>query len=249
MQRKYIFLIIGIVIAALLAGGMVWYGSNIRIDEQYASKEVQESEKSELQEPEKIRSDETQQQKKFVTNVDPDVNHWQTKETETFRVKFPKEWYWLELAPEKSGYYGSHIISNNPDFPLVQYPDIEIFTGSNYSLIFTNDSEVVVTIRGWSTGDEGTPQQSIDSEIRRVKEDVNPSATCEFPYLSNRKSVPLTAYCSFINEDHQNVQTYYIAYNKTTFGFTARTTEHNAVQKDILEKIARSFTVKDDSFN
>jgi hypothetical protein len=49
----------------------------------------------------------------FVTDVDPDVSHWQTKETEFFTIKFPKEWYWLES-----------VITNNPNFEIDRYTDI-----------------------------------------------------------------------------------------------------------------------------
>lgn len=184
------------------------------------------------------------------TTIDPDVNHWQTKETETFSVKFPKEWYWIDLAPEKPGYYGSHVISNNPDFPLAKYSDIGIFTGGKYPLVLTNDAEIVVTDLGWSTEDAGSPQKSIDASVNTSKEyAADPSEVCA--KSSPPGVVPATAFCSFIDEEnHQKVQTYLIAYNITTFAFTARTMENNtAMQKSILEKIAKSFTVKDKSFN
>ena len=47
-----------------------------------------------------------EKQPRFVIDVDPDVSHWQTKETEFFKIKFPKEWYWIEsdLKEPTSGY-------------------------------------------------------------------------------------------------------------------------------------------------
>ena len=49
----------------------------------------------------------------FVTDVDPDVSHWQTKETKTFTIKFPKEWHWIEFPGyDDQGRGGSHVISN-----------------------------------------------------------------------------------------------------------------------------------------
>lgn len=177
-----------------------------------------------------------------------DIDHWQTKDMGSFSVKFPKEWYWLEVVDEKPGYFGSRVISNNPDFPLEKYSDIGIFTGGDYSMVFSDDTEVVVTDRGWPTDNAGSPRKSLDSEIRRIKEYINPSAVCE--YLSNPQSVPATAYCSFMNNAGQRIQTYYLAYNMTGFAFTSRTTENNAaMMRDILEMIAKSFTVKAKSFN
>jgi hypothetical protein len=184
----------------------------------------------------------------FVTDVDMYIDHWQTKDVGSFSVRFPKEWYWVEVPPEKPGYYGYRVISNNPGFPLDKYQDIGIFTGDDYPLVFSDDTELVVTDRGWPTENSGSPRKSLDSEMRRIKEDVNPLAACE--YLSDPRSVPAAAYCSFVNSVGQRIQTYYLAYNMTTFAFTSRTTENNAARmKDILEMIARSFTVKNKSFN
>ncbi len=213
--------------------------------------------------------DESQRQEEFVVDVDPDMNHWQTKETEFFTIKFPKEWYWLESDPTKHGYPSdsgrSRIITNNPNFNIDRYADISIFTGGEYLLTSTsegiksmslplNDTEIVITNKGWSTGDAGNPEESIKSVVRgltELRKNIDKSATCE--RLSRPGIVPATAYCSFSDVNGQKVQTYYASYHLTTFAFTARTAEGNVSTveniKTILEKITKSLTVKDPSFN
>ena len=187
---------------------------------------------------------------KFVTDVDPDVSHWQTKETEFFTIKFPKEWYWMESDLEKTGYH-SEVITNNPHFDIDKYADIGIFTGGVYPLILTNDRQVIITTTSASTEDAGSPQDSINAIVNTPREYApDPSEVCK--QISSSGNVPVTAFCSFTDRDHnQKVQTYSIAYNTTTFSFSARTTENNdaTVMESILEKIAKSFTIKDKSFN
>jgi len=238
-MKKYILSTLVVLVAILALGGWLWYGKQKENQLQMEQKQ-QETRNTTQTAP---------QETSFVTNVDSDVNHWQTKETEFFSIKFPKEWYWLETPPEKPGYFGANAISNNPNFPLLKYSDIGMATASDYSpLVLTNDTEVVVTDHGWPTSNSGTPLDSINWQIERVKKDVNPNGKCDA--IGNVKNGPLTAYCSFVTENHQKVQTYYIAYNTMTFAFTARTTEKNtSVNKDLLEKIAKNFIVKSKSFN
>lgn len=185
------------------------------------------------------------------TTIDPDVNHWQTKETEFFTIKFPKEWYWLESNPRETGYH-SMVITNNANFPIGKFPDIAVFIGSNDSPFTVKDrSELALSFTNlWPTTQSydsknltrNPVQQSLDSKARQIKDYVGFSVTCF--YLSEHKAVSAVMYCSFVDKNHQKVQTYYIANNKVTIAFTARTTEDTTVRKDILDEIAKSVVLK-----
>lgn len=183
--------------------------------------------------------------------IDPNVDHWQTKETEAFSIKFPKEWYWMESDPTKHGYPSnsgrSYVITNNPDFDIDKYSDIGIFSGGDYPVILTSDSEVVISHGGWATTNAGTPRDFMEGELKRVKEDVNHFAKCH--YVSDIYSIPLTAFCSFVDEkNNQKVDTYYISYEKLSLGFTSRTTTKNTLELEpILGEIARSYALKNAS--
>lgn len=188
----------------------------------------------------------------FVTDIDPDVNHWQTKETEFFTITFPKEWYWLESDLVKTGYH-SQVITNNPNFDIDKYSDIGVFTGGNYRIVSENgeseplllrDAEIIISTNGLGsvTSNTGTSYEFMTSEIKSVR-DVYKSAECY--YTSDITNIPLTAYCSYIDQNSQRVETYYISNEKHTFVFTSRTVRsNNLILKDTLEKIAKSFIVK-----
>lgn len=183
---------------------------------------------------------------RFVTDVDPNVTHWQTKETEFFTIKFPKEWYWKESNREKTGYY-SQVITNNPDFDIDSYSDIGVFTRYEYSLKFRNDSEVIISTNnlGDITSNSGTPSEYIKLEMERVEKSNN-SARCG--YVSDEKNIPLMASCFFVDsENDQKVQTFYASYKKRTFAYTARTIGNSNLDLEgILRKIAESFFQKKD---
>ncbi len=175
----------------------------------------------------------------FVTNVDPDVNHWQTKETEFFTIKFPKEWYWMESDLKETGYH-SQVITNNPDFDINKYADISLATSGSSSLIFTNATEIIVTMNGlgWPTTNSGTPHDFMKGLLERIRA-VHPLADCY--YVSELSSVPLTAFCSYGDVNNQDVQNYYTSYADRTFAFTARKLGENRLDmKLILEQIAKS---------
>ena len=176
----------------------------------------------------------------FVTDVDPDVNHWQTKETEFFTIKFPKEWYWMESAHSESEGY-SKVITNNPHFDIERYADIGIGAGIGYPLVLTNNTEIVITMGGVAvTYEVGTPLESIDWQIERVKKYINPKAVCR----RNDVNIPYpTASCSFA-VDNQEIRVYFVAEKSVTYAFTARTTQKNTANvEEILENVARSYIV------
>ena len=180
-------------------------------------------------------------QETFVTNVDMDVNHWQTKKTEYFTVKFPKEWYWMESDLEKTGYH-SEVITNNPHFDIDKYADISVFTGDSYQMSFKDNSEIIITMNGLgeATSNSGTPREFMDGEIARLKKDYQ-EMKCH--YTSSLTSVPLTAFCEFSDSNGEVVDTYYSSDTKRTFAYTARITQENELRDSmeyILEQITKS---------
>ena len=175
----------------------------------------------------------------FVTDVDPDVNHWQTKETEFFTIKFPKEWYWMESAHSESEGY-SRVITNNPNFPINKYAEIGLSMGADYTV--ANDTEVVIPFGASATSDVGTSQQSIDSSLRVAKEQYA-SAVCG--YLSSVSDIPVVAHCLFMDKNDQKAQLYFIANKMSKIVFQVRTTKSNTLQKGILDTMAKSMVVKD----
>lgn len=176
---------------------------------------------------------------KFVTDVDPDVNHWQTKETDFFTIKFPKEWYWLESDLEKTGYH-SRIITNNAEFPINKYADIGLGISGNYPLDLSNDTEVIGSFRASATSDEGVPGQSSDSTLRSIQ-DQFPSAECYS--LSTPEEFPVRSFCSYIVNDKQKIYAYSIMNKSLRIFFVFRTTENSLAKKDILDKIAENIKI------
>ena len=179
----------------------------------------------------------------FVTDVDLDVNHWQTKKTEYFTVKFPKEWYWMESSHKKDEGY-SKVITNNPHFDIEKYADIGIGAGMSYPLTLANYTEVVITMSGVAgTAEEGSAVGSINWQLERVRTLMNPNAVCS----QNNTDIPYpTAQCSFIDKNNQSVHVYFVAEKSVTYAFTARTTQGNTANvKKILEDISKSYIVSE----
>lgn len=231
MQTK---LLVSVLVALLLVGGvaLVW---EKKTTETVPQNQVKEEEKT------------TDEHQVFVTNVDTDVSHWQTKETEFFTIKFPKEWYWMESNLKETGYH-STVITNNPDFPISEYSDIGIGTGGNYPIVLRNAFEIVISTNGlgWVTLDAGSPREFLELEMDRVKKYVNSSAECS--YISNLKEIPLISRCSYTDAiSSHRVITYYSADTKRTFAYSARMTKENNVNLEpILELIIKSFVRKND---
>jgi len=171
-----------------------------------------------------------------------DINHWQTKKTEYFTVKFPKEWYWMESSHKKDEGY-SKVITNNPHFDIEKYADIGIGAGIGYDfLTLTNNTEIVITMSGVAgTAEEGSAVDSINWQLERVRTLMNPNAVCS----QNNTDTPYpTAQCSFMDKNNQSVHVFFVAEKSVTYAFTARTTQGNTVNVGkILENIARSYIV------
>lgn len=172
---------------------------------------------------------------KYVTDVDPDVSHWQTRETEFYTIKFPKEWYLKESDAIKTG-YRSVVITNNPDFDIDKYADISLGVEGDYPLALESSSEIVITTNnlGWVTSDAGNPREFLESVIHRVT-DAFPSADCS--YVSNPTDVPLIAKCLYVVSNSQKVVTYYISKPEQTFSYTARMANENTLD---VEPILRN---------
>lgn len=216
MKKQYLTIAV-VLIIALGAGVFAW-------QKQGGKRNIQEQ-------PKDIVDTSADEQKQFVTDVDPDVSHWQTKETEFFTIKFPKEWYWVES-----------IITNNPEFDSVKYSDIGIFSDigpNSYPLTLSNATEVVMSHRGYPTSNAGTPQDSVDAIFKLAKYN-NPSVDCK---VTNNKVTPFTAYCTAMY-DMQLQRSYYVINDKISLTFTVRTTRDAIVKNEVLDKIAGSIILK-----
>lgn len=224
MNKKAI--IVGICVAIILIAGIgFWKWENEKKTSSMPQEQVKQQGQLEHQD--------------FVVDVDSDVSHWQTKETEFFTIKFPKEWYWLESDREKTGYY-SYVITNNPNFDINKYADIAIFTGGDYpSLVLANDTEAVISFDGSATSDAGTPQDSMGSIFELAKKN-NPSVDCG---VSNNKIIPFTAHCT-ATYNSQLQQSYYVINREISITSTTRTTKDTLAKKEILDKIADSIILK-----
>jgi hypothetical protein len=178
---------------------------------------------------------------KFVTDVDPDVSHWQTKETEFFTIKFPKEWYWLESDLEKTGYH-SKVITNNPDFDIDKYADIAVFSGVGPKPpINLADTEILITDRGVPTSNAGTPLDSLDSIFELARYNY-PAVNCIRP--DSLKTLPIVAWCSAHYPEDQTQLSYYVIDNSLALTLTARMRGESDTLQPIVEKIARSIRIK-----
>jgi hypothetical protein len=238
MNKKLIFLSITL-IAIIVIGGALWCIQKrpVAVNKPVVKTDVQQ---------ENVITEAVPDRQTFVTDVDPDVDHWQVKKAKAFSIKFPKEWYWMESNHgENEGY--SEVITNNPDFDITKHAEIGIGAGGSYPLLLINDTEVVMTFSGvLVTPEVGTPRESIDWLMKSREEytDKHANSDTHCGYVDNRKNVPPAAYCSFFDENHQRVQVYYVAYDNVTFGFRVWTSaNNNTVGEDILEKIATSIDV------
>lgn len=208
MQKK---LIISAVIVLILLGGVIfmWQKKMSEIQPLPAPKEnIQSTNKDEA----------------FVTDVDPDVNHWQVKETEFFTIKFPKEWYWSEAAPSPD-FTPDGIITNNPSHPI-RYPEI----GADN---FNNNTEVVIGYELLFA--------SAENIITVGVEDMSPVEGCAF--LSDAESIPIIKSCIQKYDNHQVERVYRVIYKDITVSLDVRTTDNTLVLTDTLEKIARSIVL------
>ena len=182
----------------------------------------------------------------FITDVDMNIDNWQTKETEFFTIKFPKEWYWMESNREKTGYY-SQVITNNPRFDIDKHAEIGLIKGGEYLTFFKDDepeslplsnTEIVISFNGFATSDIGVPQQ-VMSWVLRLS-DKERSSTCIQVEDLNTQKIPLIGYCSFVTTYHEKIQTYYVINKEIVQIMTARTTDDTLAKKEILDKIVAS---------
>ena len=184
----------------------------------------------------------------FITDVDMNIDNWQTKETKFFTIKFPKEWYWLESKHGESEGY-SEIITNNPNFEIDKYADIGLFTEGKYlftsvsegaeseSIPLQND-EVVISFRGTPTSNSGTPQDSMNSKM--TKRSVNDYDCGQ----DNTKTLPLRGHCFFTTDYNEKIYTHYVITEKISLAITARTTANTMIANDVTEKIAGSIEIQ-----
>ena len=147
----------------------------------------------------------------------------------------------MESDLEKTGYH-SEVITNNPHFDIDKYADIGIDAGMDYPLTLTNNTEIVITMSGVAvTFEVGTPVESINWQLERVRTLMNPNAVCS----QNNTDIPYpTAQCSFVDKNNQSVHVFFVAEKSFTYAFTAWTTQRNTANMEkILEDISRSYIV------
>lgn len=198
----------------------------------------------EVSENEGNQENQNDSDQEFVTDIDMNIDHWQTKETEFFTIKFPKEWYWMESEhAENEGH--AKVITNNPNFDINRYRYIGIGGGVGQSLSLENHSEVVLTFSGVSvTYEVGTREESIRQEIERAKEFLGSNVSCVYIEAESENNDP-EAYCTAVNEKDQKVQAYYTLGKSFTYAFVMWTDIHNeVVKRDILERVAKSLIEK-----
>ena len=180
----------------------------------------------------------------FITDVDMNIDNWQTKETKFFTIKFPKEWYWLESDFEKIGYH-SQAITNNPNFDINKYPDIGMFTGYDYPMILKENSEVIITFGGFPTSNSGTPKDSSDY-IKKSVLDKNSSAQCKEIQITNNndRNVTLFITCSFMDIYGYSIKKYSAINNEISITITIGMTKDTIVKQEILDTIAKNIILK-----
>jgi hypothetical protein len=169
----------------------------------------------------------------FVTDVDMNIDHWQTKETEFFTIKYPKEWYWLESG---------HVITNNPNFDIDKYSDIGFFAGNDYPMILGNNTEFFITFNGFPTSNSGTPKDSM-AYIQSSVFDKDSSAECGEIQLANA-SVALLIACHFMDTQGYAIQKYGVINEEISITMTVGMTKNAVVKKEIFDKIAQSIVLK-----
>lgn len=220
MKKQYLA-IITVLIIALGASVFVWQ-----------KQAVQEQLKEEV-------GANIDKQEQFVTDVDPDVSHWQTKETGFLTIKFPKEWYLVEISVEEPGANGAFVISNNKNFSLEEYKnDAFNMTGLQHSVL--KNTEVAITIWGTATSNSGTPLDSLSYLVDGAKE-FDPTAKCTQPL--NIKILPIIASCLVKQENHQAEHKYYVIDKINSLIITARTTDDTIVPENVLGEIARNIKI------
>lgn len=225
-MSKKLFITLGLITFALVASAFALWCVNKKAVAPVITEPVQTI-------PE-TGTDSLENKPHFVTDVDPDVNHWQTKETKYMIFKFPKEWYWVEAVPPDPKYGRSSIITNNPNRSL-RYPDIGMFDD------ITNNTEVVITDHGTPTTNSGTPIDSLKYLTDMAHE---ADSTAECIQLSDVKIIPIIASCLIKQDNHQVEHNYYVIDEINSLIITARTTDNTLVHQDILEKIARNIRIK-----
>jgi len=185
-----------------------------------------------------------QKEEVFVTDVDMNIDNWQTKETEFFTIKFPKEWYWMESDLEKDGCY-SRVITNDPDFDIGKNACISIGGGIGQPMSLEGETEILITFSGIAvTSEVGTPEESIHWQIERAKEFLGSNVSCVYIEAESENNDP-EAYCTAVNEKDQKVQAYYTLGKSFTYAFVMWTDIHNeVVKRDILERVAKSLIEK-----
>lgn len=248
MNKKRTVVGVFLFLLAIIVVGGVWYGKKMQ-----SRDALRQTEKERVyQGSQTQKEDQEQEQQAFVTDVDPDVSHWQTKETKTFTIKFPKEWHWIEfLGYDDQGSGGSYVISNNPNFPLKEYSDLGIFPNRSYKLVLKNNTEVVIDFSlydyGPNTSSSGNPLDPVSdsNKFLYLVPRINSTAECEPLLVQEGNSTNMTsAYCSIDQENHQRDIVYYRTGKVFSLMLTMKSTDQLSIDPAILKDIAESFVLK-----
>ncbi|QQS21373.1 MAG: hypothetical protein IPL87_02580 [Candidatus Moraniibacteriota bacterium] len=248
-MSKKMLIFAALLFSLALLGGVLLFRSGI-LQEQ--AKTVQSVPEESGNKGKKEKPDAEEKTRQFVTDVDPNVSHWQTKETKTFTIKFPKEWHWIEfLGYDDQGSGGSHVISNNPNFPLKEYSDLSIFPNRSYKLVLKNNTEIVIDFNiydyGPNTSNFGNPLDPVSDSNKffYLVPRINSTAECESLLVQEGNSTNMTSvYCSIDQENHQRDIVYYRASKMFSLMLTLKSTDQLSIDSAILKDIAESFVLK-----
>jgi len=94
MKKQHLYILMGLGLILIVGvNGLVWKNT---------SREPRESIQDQV-----IQQVSEQSQSAVQHEIDPKVRNWQTKETEFFSVRFPKEWFWVETSEPTPFFLGA----------------------------------------------------------------------------------------------------------------------------------------------
>jgi hypothetical protein len=214
--------LITLVVIAVLAVGVLAFQN--RVQEPQEIVEVSKSEES--------QENKNDNDQKFVTDVDMNIDNWQTKETEFFTIEYPKEWYFLE----------SRVITNNPNLNINKYSDIGLFSGGDYPMVLGSDAEFFIAFNGFPTSNSGTPKDSMNY-IRDSVLETDSSADCKKIQVENT-SVSLLVACHLTDREGYAIRKYGVINERVSITMTVGMTKNTIANTEIFDKIAQSIVLK-----
>lgn len=178
----------------------------------------------------------------FSPIVNQTISQWQTKTTEFFSIKFPRDWYWLENT--NSGYQ-SQIITNNPNLDITtQYPDI-IFYDKGIS--GRDDEETFITFYGRPTQEidnkKVTTKEVVDKKLQEITEMLRGSYQTNCSEMSD--VTIRTLKCSRF-DNNQMIQSYYAVNRKITIIMIVRKNSITDNEDEVIDNIVQTLVTRED---